>query len=181
MHEEFEKYGFKFIRANEENIELIRNWRNSDFVRLNMLNQNHITFEEQINWFKNLDKDNNYFYIAQNSANLEYVGVAYVKLIGNKIGEPGFYLVKEGFENTSVSIIIQFAFLDFAFKTLGLDVLSTNIKKDNINAYKFNLAFCKLMQEKSSEDIYNFEISKENYFGNKKINKLKTFLIKSIV
>jgi RimJ/RimL family protein N-acetyltransferase len=179
MHDEFEKYGFKFTRANEGNIELIRNWRNSEFVSSNMLSQSHISFEEQVNWFKNLDKDNNYYYIAQNSTSLEYIGVAYVKLIGNNVGEPGFYLVKEEFENTSVSIIIQFAFLDFTFNTLGLELLPTKIKKDNINAYKFNLAFCKLIQEKSTEDIYYFEISKENYFNNKKINKLKIFLTKN--
>jgi len=180
MKDEFEKYGFKFIRANEDNIELIRNWRNSDFIRYKMINQNIITREEQINWFKNLDKVNNHYYIAQNAESLEYVGVVYLKILKNNIGEPGSYLIREDLENTATSTIIQFAFSDYSFDSLGVDILSPKVNKDNTKAFKLNMEACKLVVEKSTEDIHYFEISKKEYFENKKINKLKTFLTKKL-
>jgi hypothetical protein len=46
-----EQYGVQLTRLQLDEIELVRNWRNQDFVAQNMDYQKHITQKEQKKWF----------------------------------------------------------------------------------------------------------------------------------
>ena len=82
---EFEKYNVKLERLKEESIESLRIWRNSDYVRSQMLYNEYITPEMQKKWFDKLDKEKNFYFILY--INVEPVGVMQIKNIENNSGE----------------------------------------------------------------------------------------------
>jgi len=49
------KYGIILERLKEGDIEIVRQWRNSDPVRLNMKYQDIITPEQQRKWFNSIN------------------------------------------------------------------------------------------------------------------------------
>ena len=54
------KYGISLERLTEEDIELVRQHRNSEFIRKRMFYQKMITEEEQKKWFQSINNDFNY-------------------------------------------------------------------------------------------------------------------------
>jgi hypothetical protein len=52
-------------RLKEKDIELIRQWRNSDTIRKNMLYQEIITPEKQLKWFHSINNFNNFYFIVE--------------------------------------------------------------------------------------------------------------------
>ena len=61
----FFKYGITLERLREEDIELVRQWRNSDPVRLNMKYQELITPEKQREWFNSINNVNFHYVMIQ--------------------------------------------------------------------------------------------------------------------
>jgi RimJ/RimL family protein N-acetyltransferase len=177
MFENFEKYGLTFERLNPSNLELLRVWRNSDFVRSRMLYQTEITPEMQQNWFSKLDQSANYYYLVKQ--NEEYVGVASIKDIKDGQGEPGFFLVSEQYKNTTVTSLTYLAMADFYFEELGISKLYIHVRRDNEEAMKSNLFLgYKTMEEKSTSEFLYMELNKETFLANSQINKLRKFIIK---
>ena len=54
----FFKYGITLERLKKEDIELVRQWRNSDPVRMNMNYQEIISPEKQLEWFHSINNEN---------------------------------------------------------------------------------------------------------------------------
>lgn len=174
----FEVYGVKFTRVTEEHLEMMRNWRNSDFVRSRMLFQEHITPEMQSKWFQTINNDANYYFIVEYMG--KYVGVINIKDIKGNAGEPGFYLVNEEFKNTSIASLVNLAFGEFLFEMLGLDKLYIHVRKDNADAMKLNLFFGYKIIEAESGDNFNYlELKKNDFYNNNKVNKLKEYITKT--
>jgi len=61
----FFKYGITLERLREEDIELVRQWRNSDPVRLNMKYREIISPEKQREWFNSINNVNFHYVIIQ--------------------------------------------------------------------------------------------------------------------
>ena len=177
VSEVFEKYGVKFTRVNESHLEMLRNWRNSDFVRTKMLYQEHITPEMQERWFHTINNDRNFYYVAQVDG--EYVGLIIIKNVENKAGEPGFFLSNEKYQDTSATTLVNFAFGEFTYEVLGIEKEYIHVRKDNAEAMKWNLA-CgfHIIEEQSGEDFYFLELDRKNSKPVAKIVKLKNYLLK---
>jgi len=57
--------GLVIERLKEKDIELVREWRNSDKIRKNMLYQEIITPEQQLKWFHSINNFNNFYFIVE--------------------------------------------------------------------------------------------------------------------
>ena len=58
-----EKYGVKLKRLEEQDIEMVRLWRNSEHVKQYMEFKDYITIEMQKKWFNSLNQSQDYFFI----------------------------------------------------------------------------------------------------------------------
>lgn len=168
-------YNITLIRVNESHLELLRNWRNSDYVNRNMIATNHITEEMQKNWFKTINNDQNYYFIAE--YNNEKIGLIHVKNIINNNGEGGIFMASENFENADLVPRMILCFNDFIFEDLKLDYIYSQVKKQNKKAISSSIAQgCVINEEKDNTEIVNFILKPENYY--KKTSKIKTILNK---
>ena len=170
---EISNYNIKLIRVNETHLELLRGWRNSDFVKSKMIFSEHITPEMQKKWFESINNGQNYYFLAvSNNVN---VGVMHVKNIENNIGEGGIYLASADFENTDIVARMVLCFNDFVFDDLKLDYIYSQVKHDNQKAISSSLAQgCVKDEEKSTQEVVAFILKPENY-------RLKTKKIKQIL
>ncbi len=126
------------ISLKEEDIQLIRTWRNRDDVRVKFINQDFITEEAQKKWYEN--------YISKPG---DYVFIIIEKHTQKKIGMCAFYNFMEDEECAEFGrfIIGDYDFhgkgygkdaletaLRIAFKTLDLKKVNLEVFKDNIPA-----------------------------------------------
>src|SRR5215469_8031030 len=98
-----EKYGLTLIRLKEEHLEMVRKWRNSDYVRNKMIFREYITPEMQLEWFRKINNDSNYYFIVEYQN--KQVGLVNIKDIADGVGESGFFLAKQVYEDTEITAI----------------------------------------------------------------------------
>ena len=169
-----ENYGIKLKRLEWEDIEMVRMWRNSDFVRKYMLYKDYISIEMQKKWFYSISNDRNYFFIIY----LENypVGLTEVKNINNKVGNLGiFFATPEVLKNVPMlSYRVIFSMVDLAFTQLKLEKLEASVYQDNIRAKHFNESFGFIpIDSDSTKEFENYVLIPENYrLKSKKIKKL---------
>ena len=166
------KFNVKLNRVQFGDLELIRTWRNSDYVNKRMVMNEYITTEMQEKWFLGINNDFNYYFIAE--FNEEKVGVINVRNIIDNSGEGGIYLASEKYENTSVVARIVLCFNDFVFEELKLDFMCSHVKRDNTKAIASTIAQggTEYIYKSNSEYIY-FKLYKENYLNStKKIRQI---------
>ena len=60
---ELNSYGINLKKIEYKDIEMIRMWRNSHFVKEFMEFREYITIEMQKKWFQQLGSDNHYFIV----------------------------------------------------------------------------------------------------------------------
>ena len=115
------KFGIELKRIGVEDLEKLRTWRNSEYVNNRMISNEYITKNMQENWFKGINNEINYYFIAK--FNEEDVSVISIKNIENNSGEGAIYLVSEEFENTGILARIVLCFNDFVFDQINLDYI----------------------------------------------------------
>ncbi len=175
MLNQFEKYGLCFELLNHENLELLRVWRNSDFVRNQMLYQETITPEKHLEWYRDLDKSKNFYYIVSQKG--RNVGVSSIKNIEAEFGEPGFFLIDESLKETSITARVYIAMAEFYFQFLNLKHLYIHVLKSNQTALKSNLFLgYKIIPENCGEDFLYLSLEKEIFESNKRIKNLNIYL-----
>lgn len=171
--QEFFKFGLTFKRLDLEHLEMVRQWRNSDYVRSQMLYNEYITPEMQKKWFDQLDKNTNYYFIVYN--NSEAVGVMQIKNIENNRGEGGIFLTNQKYENSDVVARMILCFNDLIFYELKIKCIYSQVKITNKKALSSSISQgCIRNEEKSTNEIVYFELFPENY--EKKVLKIKKIL-----
>ena len=158
------KYGIILERLRKEDIELVRQWRNSDPVRLNMKYREIITPEQQQQWFDSINNLRyNYMMIYYNG---EKIGLLDDKNIDweAQTSESGIFLGRTEFYNTFVPYLVSVAGIETTFYMLGWNKQYAHILRTNINAIHFNLQLgyqlCK-GQEDTEHQLY--EMTLESY------------------
>lgn len=167
------KYGIGLKKIESSDLELIRGWRNSDYVKNYMVFKGHITFEMQQNWFRKISNENNYFFVIIKDDNA--VGLANIKDIDYdlKTGESGVFVKSEEYTNSDIGVKATLALLDFAFLTLSLKKLFQTIKEDNTSAQNFNKHLGVIISQTKNGVSYGY-LSKQNYLI--RTEKIRKFL-----
>jgi hypothetical protein len=139
------RYGVTLSRLREEDLELVRAWRNDPDIAQFMQMREHITPEMQRAWFERVDTDDNYFFVVEHQG--VKVGLADAKNISwtERCCEGGgFY--RRDYWSTIVPYQGTFTCFDFVFDELRLDSVRSRVLATNHRAIRYNLALGYVLQ-----------------------------------
>jgi len=128
-------------RLKEKDIELIRQWRNSDTIRKNMLYQEIITPEMQLKWFHSINNFNNFYFIVEYKG--RRVGLVNIKDVDweQRSGEAGIFMHEKELSALLVPIVGTVAINEMISKVFGLKKLYAKVRKDNKAMRRLNSLF----------------------------------------
>ncbi len=100
------KGNLSLIRLTENDIELVRRWRNCEEIQQFMEYRQHISPKMQLKWFRSVDNINNLYSIVRYKG--EKIGLCNGKNIDWKKGsmEGGIFTWDKKYQNTPVPVII---------------------------------------------------------------------------
>jgi UDP-4-amino-4,6-dideoxy-N-acetyl-beta-L-altrosamine N-acetyltransferase len=148
------KYGITLRRIKLEDIELIRQWRNSPQISQFMEYRDNIRPEMQRKWFQSVNNNNNFFYIIEyqqkdigliNSSKIDWETVS---------SEGGIFLWDESYYETFVPVWASLCLLETSFFILGASKSVIKTLKDNERAKKLNTHLGYIL-EPGQEEVYN--------------------------
>jgi UDP-4-amino-4,6-dideoxy-N-acetyl-beta-L-altrosamine N-acetyltransferase len=160
-----EQYGVKLTRVREQDIELIRYWRNQPEISEYMLHRGYISEEAQKAWFRSINNKFNYYFI------IEYKG-RQVGLINSKnydpgsgYGEGGIFIWDKELQDSFVPVFASLCLLNFMMGTLNVSSISrARILKSNERAIHYNkLLGYKLMPGQENEEHQLYELKLEDF------------------
>jgi len=136
-----ETNGIQIERLQESDIELVRQWRNSAFVRQHMNYREHITAEMQLKWFRSIDNFNNFYFILRHK-NLK-VGLGDIKNVNwdDRSGEAGVFIAKKTYLSSFLPVVGALTLSELVFRIFKLERIYSQIRADNKRAIKFNKLF----------------------------------------
>ncbi|MCX7744767.1 MAG: GNAT family N-acetyltransferase [Flavobacteriales bacterium] len=127
------QYGISLQSVTENDLEIIRHWRNDESVLKHMLFQKKITQQEQIAWFKKLDKIHNLYFIYNRQ------GVIHLKNIDWELKEAEAGIFTTKLEHSFINIGAIITLMDFAFYALSINQLHAKVNKLSIANITMNL------------------------------------------
>jgi len=158
------KYGITLERLREEDIELVRQWRNSDPVRLKMKYQELISPEQQLKWFRSVNN------LRFNYLLIHYQGMK-IGLLNDKnidwearTSESGIFLGRTEYYNTFIPYLVSVAGIETTFYLLGWKKQYAHILRSNINAIRFNLQLgYQLCEGQEDIDYQRYEMTRAGF------------------
>lgn len=167
------KYGISLIRLKVDDIELVRQKRNSDEVRNNMVIKDIISPEQQFQWFNTINNSfNNYFIIEYEN---KKVGLINGKNIDfeQRISEGGIFFWDNIVATKFIPAICSSIMNDYTFIVNEFNSSLIKVLNSNIGAISYNkqIGYRKNNQLITDESFSWFELSKEDYFKN--INRIR--------
>lgn len=167
-----QRYGIELVSLDVVHLEMVRKWRNSDFVKQFMFSSHDISEQEQLSWFDGLKNKQEYHFIIYE--NKVPMGSCNLKVLSNGNAEGGIYVSSPEFLNTLAPIKSMFLLYNFAFEQLGIALVEARIKRNNKRAIRFNngLGFT-FINSKISEHLYG---SLDFNSFQRSLNRYKTIL-----
>ena len=169
MNVEFED----ILKADDAEIELVRNWRNSDNIRKYMYNDYIITKTEHQNWIKKLKtEDSNKAWLIKYDK--KPVGLIYLSNIDNKNKNTdwGFYIADESVRGKGVGSHSLRKLMNYVFEEMGFNKMHTKVLGNNPIAMKLYEKFGfrkeegfkdKLLRDGKYIDVFSMGILKEEW------------------
>lgn len=149
---------------NESDLPLVLKWRNSERIRLVMNNKSIISWEQHLNWFKEIRKckEQEVFIIELNS---KPIGIASFKKEKEKINscEWGIY-VGSPQKGIPLGKVIAFLSLDYIFNKY--EIVKASVYKSNIKSNDFHKELSFLMVSSDSTMNY-YELTKRSWLQHK--------------
>jgi len=122
------KNDIDLIPLKKEDIEMVRNWRNSEEVASYMYSEEKITAEQQEKWFQKISNDNSckYFIISYNDKPL---GLASVMGIDRVLSSCywAFYLGDTSVRGAGIGAKVEYNMLTYVFENLNLNKLRCEV------------------------------------------------------
>ncbi|MFH1120801.1 MAG: GNAT family N-acetyltransferase [Bacteroidota bacterium] len=158
------KYNIILERLKEADIELVRQWRNSDLVRLNMEYRDIISPEQQLEWFRSIDNlKNNYLMIHYKG---EKIGLLNDKNVNwdSRTSESGLFLGRTEYYATFIPYLVSVAGIETTFYYLDWNRQFAHILKSNQNAIKYNLQLgYHLSKGQDTFENQQYEMTRESF------------------
>jgi RimJ/RimL family protein N-acetyltransferase len=150
----YSRYGITFHFLREEDIELVRQWRNDPVVSDNYEYRTHITPEMQKAWFQTVNNINNLYTIIEYQG--EKIGVINLKNIDweKRVCEGGIFLSDPKYHQTFVPAVISYITTEIIFLIFDWNISEAHVLKEN----KSVQAFVKLLGYElmpGQEDVNN--------------------------
>lgn len=163
---EFARYGVKLVALAQDDIEMVRQWRNDPKIADLMLDKTHITREKQQQWFARLQHAKDQFYYLVWFKD-QPIGVASLIKVNRDAGhcEPGMYIYVDEYRNNIVPFCVAFALNDLAFEGLGLSQLFGKIFANNQASVRFHEACGYRLYETREDGLGLYVLEREAYFA----------------
>ena len=172
----------RFEKIKFEDIELIRNWRNSKEVAQYMYTDSKISKEEQVNWYSKIINSSNskYWIIKYDKIQVGLVNLTNIDSFNGSCSW-AFYIGETEFRESGAAVQTEFnlinkAFFELNLNTLNCEVISSNIRVLNlhkrfgfkiisnkehfININGLSIAIVKLVLHKSDWDLIRDKLKK---------------------
>jgi len=129
--------------VTEDDLEMVRTWRNDPGVSQFMLSQEQITPEQQRAWFKKVSRDprqQHYIIIYKDQP----IGAANIRALQGTdlqnatVIEPGLYIFEDKYRANLLTFAPTLLLNDFCFNQLGVKTLRAVVKPDNEAALNYN-------------------------------------------
>ncbi len=136
MH--YTRFGVTLERLRRQDIDLVRQWRNSDVVLPYMRYRKFIHPAEQIRWFEALDPVKNWYFVAH--AREVPFAMFHIRDIdrANGCGESGGFVGHRSFIGRPEPARATLALMDFAFLLLQLKSLQAHYNSQLQRVARFN-------------------------------------------
>jgi hypothetical protein len=160
----FYKYGITLERLKEEDIELVRQWRNSDAVRLNMNFREIISPEQQMKWFESINTVSYHYVLIHYQG--EKIGLLNDKNIDweARTSETGIFIGRPEFFHTYVPYLVSVAGIETLFYFFNWKKQFAHVMRSNANAVRYNLELGYRLCEGQEETEYQlYELTKESF------------------
>lgn len=159
-----EQYGVKLVRLQEEDIELVRNWRNQSDIINYMEYRNYISAEQQKEWFKSVNNKYNYYFIIV--FRNKKIGLINAKNYdaANGFGEGGIFIGDSKYIGSFAAVYSTLCLLNFVFLELNLTKSRARILKNNKRAIEYNkLIGYKLLPGQEHVENQLYELTADDY------------------
>lgn len=131
-----QRYGLVLETMREEHLEMIRLWRNQDYIRSRMQFQKVLSSQDQLQWFHGLDSQSNLYWVILNA---DYpIGLVHIKNMDGESGEAGVFVGEPSFLETAQPMLAILVMMEVAFYLVGLKRLRAKIHHENYKAIRFN-------------------------------------------
>ena len=134
-----EQFDIRLIRLAEEDLELVRSWRNAAHVREQMIYKEFITEEMQKSWFQTVNNAFNYYFVIEFEG--KKVGLINAKDYNPEIGfgEGGIFIGEQAYEHSFAAVYASLCLLNFVYYVLGtIQTSRIRILKSNARAIQYN-------------------------------------------
>lgn len=159
------QYGLTYIRINESHLELIRYWRNQDFIRDTMQFKSYITPEMQKKWFTQINNPFNYYFIIRHENKM--IGLINCKDAepDTRIAEGGIFIWDKSYWGTMIPALSSLTMLQSIFDIFKSgDQSLVTVARNNQKALQFNkMLGYRINEELSNPDFYKMILTKELY------------------
>lgn len=151
-----QKYGVTLKRITREDIEMLRQWRNSENVNRYMEYREHITPKMQEKWFDSINNYNNFYYLIIYRD--DKVGLINEKNImrhgEEEVSEAGLFVSNEKYKKTHIPLLASLMLLEVNFYILGGKISYIRTLRDNKEAIAYNKSLGYLLCE-GQEEVQN--------------------------
>ena len=132
----------ELVPLTEEDIELVREWRNSPEVSQYMYTEDTITKEQQEKWFKKVSQDetSKYWIIKYENQKLGVANLSEIDRRNNKCFW-GFYLGNSEIRGIGIGAKIEYNILNFVFSELKLNKLCGEVLSFNEKVVRMHEKF----------------------------------------
>ena len=127
------------IRLQKEDLEMVRNWRNSDDVSRYMYTEDYITENQQNNWFDKIkDSSNSIYWIIE--YNGKKLGLASITEIDKTLQSCywAFYLGDTSVRGLGIGAKIEYNVIEYVFLVLKLNKLRCEVFTHNDKVIKMH-------------------------------------------
>jgi RimJ/RimL family protein N-acetyltransferase len=157
--------GLVIERLKEKDIELVRQWRNSDNVRKNMIYREIITPEQQLKWFRSINNFNNFYFIVEYKE--RKVGLVNIKDINweERSGEAGVFMMERDLSAALIPMAGALSMSELVVDVFGFKKLYAKVLKNNKTMQKLNglFGYKKIEEENTDKEYDRFYITPETY------------------
>ena len=165
----FQNYGIEVKPVKPEDLSSLRRWRNSPYIRDQMIDSTHISTRGQRLWFEGLKNKENelHFVIWTKGTRTGYMNIKRENYHEyDKSVWLGGYIAKSSVNHALLGISFSMIQLDISFDYLKASIAKISIKRNNSRALRFNKVMgYKKVDEKG--DYIWFEMTPKDYINAK--------------
>lgn len=132
----------EFLDVDLDDIEMIRNWRNSPKVSDYMYTNNNITVEDQKKWFNKIENETSskYWLIVYDGKKIGLVWITGIDKVLNSCYW-AFYLGEDGVRGAGIGSKVEYKVLEYVFDHLNLNKLRCEVFVTNDKVIKMHEKF----------------------------------------